>query len=234
MEEGDIVIGKVEKVTNTVTFINLLDGSKGTIISSEISPGRIKFMRQFVVPNKTVVCKVLSISNGNINLSLRRVSARERREIMQKFEQEAAFNVAFRQILGNDSEKIIKNISEDYGELSKFVDEARLKEELLEKYFPKEKIPPVKKIIEKKRKKSELKQKISLKCTDEDGITKIKKVFEIKEEGKRITYISAGNFRLELIVDDFKEGKKQMQKTLEDLEKRAKENNCEFCATEEK
>mgnify|MGYP005623648253 CR=1 FL=1 len=234
MEEGDIVIGKVEKVTNTITFVNLSDGSKGTLISSEISPGRIKFLRQFVVPNKTVVCKILSISNGNINLSLRRVNSKERKEVMQKFKQESAFKVAFKQILGEDSEGIIEKILEKYENISEFVDEARSKEVILKKYIPKEKIDSIKKITEKKRKKSELKQKISIKCKEDDGVIKIKKIFEIKDENVQITYVSAGNFKLKLTVEDFKEGKKQMQKILEELEERAKKNKCEFQATEEK
>ena len=49
-----------------------------------------------------------------------------------------------------------------------------------------------------------------------------------------MSYISAGNFRLSLTVEDFKEGKKEMAKIIEDLEKRSKKNNCEFSSEEER
>jgi len=48
MEEGDLVLCKVEKVTSTVTFVRLSDGQSGTIVSSEIAPGRIKLMRHML------------------------------------------------------------------------------------------------------------------------------------------------------------------------------------------
>ena len=47
MEEGDLVLCKVEKVTNTITFVSLPSGQEGTIVSSEIAAGRIKFMRDY-------------------------------------------------------------------------------------------------------------------------------------------------------------------------------------------
>ena len=103
MEEGDIVLCKVEKVTNTITFVSMQDGSEGTIISSEIAPGRIKLMRQYVVPNKQIACKVLGIDGNNIQLSLRRVNSKEKKEVMQAFKQSQAIDVAFKQILKEDS-----------------------------------------------------------------------------------------------------------------------------------
>ena len=80
MKEEELVLCTVEKVTNTVTFVRLPDGREGTIISSEIAPGRIKFMRQYVVPNKKIVCKVLRDEGNNINLSLRRVNNKEKKD----------------------------------------------------------------------------------------------------------------------------------------------------------
>ena len=78
MEEGNLVLCTVKKVTNTITFVELSDGEEGTIVSSEIAPGRIKLMRQYVVPNKKIVCKILEISGDRISLSLRRVNSKER------------------------------------------------------------------------------------------------------------------------------------------------------------
>ena len=234
MKEEDLVLCTVKKVTNTITFVELPNGQEGTIISSEIAPGRIKLMRQYVVPNKKVVCKILNISGNNINLSLRRVNSKEKKEVMQSFKQTQAINVAFKQIFKENENKIEEKILKDYENLEDFVNSAKNEESLILKYIPKENEEAIKKVINKKRKNEELKQNINIKCLEDDGVKRIKKIFNLENENITITYISAGKFKLKLTVEDFKQGKKEMAEILEELEKRAKENNCEFYASEEK
>lgn len=234
MEEDDLVLCKVEKVTNTIISVTLQNNQEGTIVSSEIAPGRIKLMRQYVVPNKQIVCKILKIDGNRIHLSLRRVSSKEKKEVLQLFKQSQAIKVAFRQILG-DKEKLVKEkILKNFTDLTDFINSAQKDKSLIAKYIPKNKQDAIKKITEKKRKKTELKQNIKIKCIENDGIIRIKKIFALSNKNVSITYISAGNFKLKLTVKDFKQGKKEMSKIIEELEKRAKENNCEFYATEEK
>ena len=234
MQEGDLILCTVKKVTNTITSVDLPNGQKGTIVSSEIAPGRIKFMRQYVVPNKQIVCKILEISGNNIHLSLRRVTSKEKKEVMQSFKQEQAIHVAFKQILGDKLEEIETKILKDFPTLPEFIEATRSDESLITKYIPKENQEQIRKVSEKKRKSSELKQNIGIKCLSNDGVTRIKKIFDIKNRNVSITYISAGKFKLKLTVDDFKQGKKDMTEILDELEKKAKENDCEFHATEEK
>jgi len=234
MEEGDLVLCTVENVTNTVTQVRLPDGSEGTLVASEIAPGRIKHMRHHVVPNKKIVCKVLGTSGGHISLSLRRVNSKEKKEVMQKFKQSQAVEVAFKQILGDEIEKVKEKILKDYESLPDFIDAARTDEKLIEKYIPKANQEAVRKVAEKKKKSSEMKQNITIKCLEDDGVEKIKKVFDIDDDKISITYISAGKFKLKLRVDDFKKGKARMAEILEELESQAKKNSCEFSSTEEK
>ena len=234
MEEGDLVLCTVENVTNTVTQVRLPNGQEGTIVSSEIAPGRIKFMRQYVTPNKKIVCKVLELSNGHIHLSLRRVNAKEKKEVLEKWKMEQATKVAFKQILGAEGEKVKEAILKDFPDLAEFIEATKKDEKVLEKYIPKETREALKKAIEGKRKKQELKQDIKVTCLLSDGLNKIKELFRVKADNVTITYISAGNYKLKLIVDDFKQGKKQMTEILEEMEKKAKESNCEFHSSEDK
>ncbi len=234
MEEGDLMLCKVEKVTNTITFVRLPDGQEGTIISSEIAPGRIKLMRQYVVPNKQIVCKVLSFENNQIQLSLRRVNSKERKEVMQSFKQVQAINIAFKQILGDKEEEIKNNILKDFSNLTEFIASIKTDGSIILKYIPKDKQDAIKKIAEKRRGRQELRQNIKIKCLDSDGVKKIKEVLNLSDDRVLITYVSAGNFKLKLVVDDFKTGKKEMVKIIEELEKKAKNANCEFHATEVK
>ena len=234
MDEGDLVLCKVEKVTNTITSVTLQNGQEGTIISSEIAPGRIKLMRQYVVPNKQVVCKILKIDGNHIHLSLRRVSSKEKKEVLQSSKQSQAINIAFKQILGDEEKLIKEKILKDFADLTEFINSARNDESLISRYIPKNKQDAIKKIVEKKQKKTELKQNIKIKCIEDDGVRRIKKIFSLDNNQLSITYISAGNFKLKLSSENFKQGKKEMTEIIEKLEKRAKENNCEFHATEDK
>ena len=56
----------------------------------------------------------------------------------------------------------------------------------------------------------------------------------IDDKNVSVTYISAGQFKLKLVVEDFKQGKKRMAEILEGLEEKAKKHKCEFYATEDK
>lgn len=234
MKEGDLILCKVEKVTNTITLVSMPNGQEGTIISSEIAPGRIKLMRQYVVPNKQVVCKVLEAKNNHIHLSLRRVTSKEKKDVLSAFKRTQAIKVAFRQILKDRQKEISKKILENYKNLDEFTSEAKKNPSIIIKFIPSEKVEQIKKIIEKKRKNAELKLLIKIKCLEEDGIKRIKKVFDLGKENIAVQYISAGHFRLKLTVKDFKEGKKEMHELMENLEQRAKENKCELFMNEER
>jgi translation initiation factor 2 alpha subunit (eIF-2alpha) len=153
---------------------------------------------------------------------------------MQSFKQSQATNVAFKQILGEEEKDVKDKILKDFDDLADFISAARNDESLIPKYIPKDKQSAITTVAEKKRKNEELKQNIKIKCLEDDGVKKIKAIFEFDDQNISVNYISAGNFKLKLTVEDFKQGKKRMTEIIEELEKRAKENNCEFYASEAK
>ena len=233
MKEGDLVLCKVEDVTNTVTTVLLPDGRRGTIISSEIAPGRIKFMRHYVVPNKQIVCKVLSVLGNGVQLSLRRVTSKEKKEVFMKYKQEHAINLAFKQILGEGSKESEK-ILEVFGSFDKFVDEARVKREIISEYISKDKLDQFLKIIDKKKKGVEVRYGLEVKCLQDDGVSRIKKLLKFDDDKISVNYVSAGKFKLRLKVEDFKQGKKEIVEILDNLSKKSKDLDCEFSYLEEK
>lgn len=84
IEIGDILICAVEKIAGTTVFVEIEGSDKrGTIILSEIAAGRIRNLRDYVVPKKTIVCKVLRVSKDHVELSLRRVKEKEKKEILE-------------------------------------------------------------------------------------------------------------------------------------------------------
>lgn len=77
-EEGEILLCTVTKIYHHSVFITLDEYSAipGMIHISEIAPGRIRNIRDFVIEGKKVICKVLTVNKEKrqVDLSLRRVS----------------------------------------------------------------------------------------------------------------------------------------------------------------
>jgi len=82
-EFGELVIATIEKVMDYGAYAKLDEYNKqGLLHISEISNARIRRIRDYVRKNQKMVLKVIrvDIEKGHINLSLRRVTKRERIE----------------------------------------------------------------------------------------------------------------------------------------------------------
>jgi translation initiation factor 2 subunit 1 len=82
-EYGDLVIATIEKVMDYGAYANLEEYNRqGLLHISEIASGRIRKIRDYVRENQKLVLKVIrvNVEKGQINLSLRRVTKRERIE----------------------------------------------------------------------------------------------------------------------------------------------------------
>ena len=86
-EDGELVLCTVTKVQSHSVFVRLDEFDKGGMIHiSEVSPGRIRNIRDFVKEDKIIVCQVLRVSRerGYIDLSLRRVNDNQKRKKLEE------------------------------------------------------------------------------------------------------------------------------------------------------
>lgn len=231
LEVGDLVLCTVDRIVGTIVFVKInLNGKEieGNIVFSEVAPGRIRNIRDYVVPKKKIVCKILRISpNGNIDLSLRRVTQKERKEVLEEKEQEKNYMGVLKGILKEKADDTIKKISKEQ-DISSFLEEAKSKPELLEKIIGKEDSKKILDILKtQKKKKRILKRKINLTSTKPNGITLIKKILG-NFKGINIKYISAGKYNLETESEDIKTADKNMKKIIDSIEKESKKSGVEF------
>ena len=123
-EEGELLICTVTKIFGHSVFVNIEEYAKsGMIHISEISPGRIRNLRDYVVEGKKIICVVLRINKekGHIDLSLRRVSEGERRKKSESIKQE------------QKAKKLIENTAKDlHKEAKQFYED--ISEKILKKY----------------------------------------------------------------------------------------------------
>ncbi len=115
-EEGELVWCTVTSVQYHSVFCNMDEyGKTGMIHISEVSPGRIRNIRDFVKEGKKIVCKVLRINKEKeqIDLSLRRVAESQRREKVNWIKQEQKAEKLIEQF----SKKINRDFKELYQEI---------------------------------------------------------------------------------------------------------------------
>jgi len=199
-EVGEFVLCKVKEIMKTTVFVNLEKyGKTGVIPTSEIAPGRIRNIRDYVVINKKVICKVLRVdrSTGHIDLSLRRVTQKESKEEMQKYENEDIALKILKIVTKEEAEKIAQSIKKDQPFLHDFFASSIENPQMLEKYLSKENAKKVIEIIKDKikPKKIVLRAVLEISNNSSNGLSLIKEAL-LKQKDVHITYIGAPNYMI--------------------------------------
>jgi len=232
LEEGQLILCTVRDLVGTTVFVKIDNTNyEGTITFSEIAPGRIRNIRDYVVPNKKIVCQVLSIKENAIHLSFRRVKPNERKELLDKLEKENSYKAILKTVLGKENaEPIINKITEDFS-IFDFFTEIRNNPKILDKYFNKEESEKIIKILDsKKEKPKEIKQIFHLSSKSSEGINSIKKIIQESCKGStcRVNYLAAGKYSMSIIGEDFKKINNEINQTMNKIESDAKKEHCEF------
>lgn len=230
LEEGEIVLCTVDKIVGTTVFVKVNDEIEGTIVTSEIAPGRIRNLRNYVVPGKRIVCKILRISGNRVNLSLRRVKQNEKKEFLEGIKKEKSYSAILKTAVGDNFRDIVNKIKEDY-DLIEFFEDAREDAKLLEKFMGKSEAVKVQKILEaKKDKPKEINYVFKLSSHASDGITVVKRIIGDAISGSKcnVNYLAAGKYSIKIIGEDFKEIKTEVNNVMMKLEDLAKKKGCEF------
>ncbi len=241
-EVSELVMCNVKKILPHSIFVEIEEyGKEGMIHISEIAPGRIRNLRDYVKEGKKIVCKVLNIhrEKGHIDLSLRRVNQSQKIRKNEEYKQEQRAekileNVAkeLKTSIGDVYLKAGNRIIEEYGALTPcFYDvvkgkvnlkdlgaDAKVEKVLTERI--KEKIqPPSVSVI----------SKIILRSSSPEGVEDIKKVLKsMKAENVSLSYLGAPNYRLAITSSDYKEAESKLKILTESSTKLAKKCGVEI------
>jgi len=230
LEQGDIVICTVEKIIGTNVFVKIFSEGKeieGSIVLSEISPGRIRNLRDYVFPKKRIVCKVLRITpRGNIELSLRRVTQKEKKEALEKDKQEKGYISILKSILKEKTEHVIGEITKQKS-LYDFIQEAKENPKKLEKFVGKNDSQKILNILKsQKQKEISIKKEIFLSTTNPNGLELIKEI--LSREDCEIKYLGGGRYSFKTKARDLKIADNKLKEILYEIEKEAKKKGLEF------
>ncbi len=224
-EENEVVICTVKKILPHGIFVSLDEykDKEGLIHISEISPGRVRNIRDFVKEGKRIVCKILKINTerNHIDLSLRRVTQSQRinKNTSYKQEQKAEkiLEVLSKRLefsLEEAYRSIGNNLIEKYNSLYDAYEEVIANPKILSSLKLDKKVEKTfLELIQEKIKKKEVKisATITLSSPLPNGINVIKELLKkIKVNGAKIIYLGAPRYKLTLIADDYKTAEKHL------------------------
>jgi len=238
LEEGDLVLCTVDRIVGTLVFVKVHhpgETREGSIVFSEIAPGRIRNIRNYVVPKKKIACKVLRVKEGQIHLSLRRVSQEERKKVMDQYKTEKSYISIIKNFVQDDkkAQDIIDKIKEKEG-VYDFIEQSKENPGKLEELAGKDVAKKIlEKVKEQKKKVSVIKKEFYLSSTSGEGIERIKSLLDkIEKENKNIEirYLSAGRYSVKATSEEenMKKLDQRVQKVLSELQEQAKEQGMEF------
>lgn len=214
-DESEIVLCTVSKVQYHSVFVSLDEYGKrqGMLHISEVAPGRIRNIKDYVKDGKVIVCKVLKVDEkkGHVDVSLRRVSEAQRREKLEllKQQQKAEKIVDF---VAKEAKLKVEKLHADITKATDSYDtlydafnavvagELNIEDlglgvkatKLLDETIRQRITPP----------EVEIKAKVSFECHESNGVEIIKKVLveaeKVDTEHVGLHYLGAGVFALNI------------------------------------
>ncbi len=236
-EPGDLVIATIKTAMDYGAYANLDEyNRKGFLHISEISSARIRNIRDFVRENQKMVLKVLRVDTekGHIDLSLRRVTKRERIEKIKSWKKDRKGDamltaVAERAGLPRDEvyQKVGTLLEEKYGLYEGF--ENVLKEGtavLTELNVPEDLAKVVLQVAEERIriKAVTVRGVLEVRCSRPNGVKCIqdsfkeaKKSQESKDSKIEFSVIAAPKYRVEVSADNWKHAEELLDKVGENV-----------------
>ena len=231
-EGGDLVIATIENVTDYGAYAKLDEYDKrGLLHVSEISSSWIRNIRDFVREGQKVVLKVLRVDleKGHIDLSLRRVTKREKIEKIKVWKQERKAETLLRNIaekLGLSTEEVYAKagvfIEEKYGLYEGFEKAVWEGPEALTKIGVPENFAEVFAAVAEERihmKTMKVKGTLEIRCMKPNGVKLLKNAFlnaqkaeKTKDADVRFYVIAAPKYGFEVSAENYKRAEDVLQK----------------------
>lgn len=236
-EEGEIVLCTVKEIHGTTVFVDLDKyGKTGVIATSEIAPGRIRNIRDYVVPQKKIVCLVLRVdqNKGHIDLSLRRVTKKDTQEELQRHKKEKEASMILNLVLKDKAPKAIEDITKKHPSVYEVLENSKENPKVLEEFMAKDEASKILKIVSEKIKTKKIVEKVEIRITStsSDGISIIKKALDVNDV--KVSYLGAPNYMIISEDKDHKNAKKKLENALSKITDALKKSGAKVEVVEEK
>ncbi|OGD44085.1 hypothetical protein A3K79_02345 [Candidatus Bathyarchaeota archaeon RBG_13_46_16b] len=236
-EAGDLVIATIQNVTDYGAYAKLDEYDKqGLLHVSEISSAWIRNVRDFVREGQKVVLKVLRVDaeKRHIDLSLRRVTKREKIEKMESWKKERKAEALLRSVAektGMAPEEVYEKagalIEKEHGLYEGFERAVKEGTEFLTSLGVPEKLASVFVEVAQERihvPMVKVKGTVEISCAKPNGVKIIQEAFlnakksEKSRDAKlRFYVIAAPKYCIEVLADNYKRAEDVLQKVAQDV-----------------
>ncbi|MEM2995032.1 MAG: translation initiation factor IF-2 subunit alpha [Candidatus Bathyarchaeia archaeon] len=234
-EVGDLVIATVQSVADYGAYVKLDEYEKvGLLHVSEVSSSWIRNIRDFVREGQKVVLKVLRVDaeKGHIDLSLRRVTKREKIEKIMSWKRERRAEALMRNVAekaGISIEEVYEKagvpMEREYGLYEGFEKAVKEGLEVLTKIGVPEKLATVIAEVAKERihvPMVKVKGFVELRCMKPNGVEIIKEAFLNAKKSERLRdakvnfyVIAAPRYGIEVMAENYKHAEAILQRIAE-------------------
>jgi len=232
--EDELVLCTVSNIHFHSVFAKLdeYENKTGLIHISEISPGRIRNIRDYVVEAKKIVTKVLRVDkkSGHIDLSLRRVNDNQKRLKINEIKQEQKSEKIIEQVAKNNNLdpkqlyiELTEKIFKKYDDLTNCFKDVVKKETVFEKLEVNKDIADQLTEIIKVRFKEEdvvIGGLLKVRSYETDGVEIVKKALQDLEKLSKsisLTYAGGGSYKIEVTTKKYKEAEKILDKAVKKI-----------------
>jgi translation initiation factor 2 subunit 1 len=236
-EVGDLVVATIQEVTDFGAYAKLDEYDKqGLLHISEVSSSWIRNIRDFIREGQKVVLKVLRVDaeKGHIDLSLRRVTKRERIEKIMSWKRERKAETLLRSVaekMGLPLEEVLEKagapIEKEYGLYEGFEKVVKEGKTVLTKIGVPEKIAiAIAEIADERMRVPMVKVKgiVELRSMKPEGVKIIKEAFlnakkaeKSKDVKLRFYVVAAPKYAIEVMADNYKHAEAILQKVGENV-----------------
>ena len=234
-EEGDIVLCTITNIHFHSVFVSLDEYNKaGLVHISEVSPGRIRNLRDYVSEGKKIVCKVIRIdqAKGHIDLSLRRVNENQRRQKVSEMKQEQLAEsivglVAKQRKMPVEKlyDEVVDKVAKEYDALYPcFHDVAREGMKLESLGVDKKLADELTEVINQRIKETvaELKGTFTITTYEKNGVVTVKEALaeakKVDESCIALRYEGGGRYKITVVTNDVKQSQKILDSAVSAVE----------------
>jgi translation initiation factor 2 subunit 1 len=237
-EVGDLVIVTVNRITDYGAYVTIDEyGKEGLLHVSEVASSWVRNIRDFVREGQKTVLKVLRVDTekGHVDLSLRRVTKRERIEKVMAFKRARKAETLMRsagETLGLPLDDVYAKagvlIEKEFGDVYEGLERAAREgpKVLVKAGVPEELASALEKIAHEKIRLPFVKLKgvLELTCRKPDGVRCIreallaaKNVEEAKEGVVHVYAVAPPKYTIEVAAADYKQADKVLQRASEEV-----------------
>nr|EGQ39950.1 MAG: translation initiation factor 2, alpha subunit, eIF-2alpha [Candidatus Nanosalinarum sp. J07AB56] len=203
-EEGDFVVIEITEVDKNSAYAELeeYDGLNGIIHISEVARSWVDDASNEISEGEKTVAQVVDSSSETVDLSLKRVNDEEKRSAMERMQKrgkaEDYLEEAAQRTDAEDIHSKAKLLREEFGSVFHAFEVSVARQERLKEAVGKEFASAVQEVAKDNidLRQEKLEGEIELRFTQEDGASRVSKVFSDLGDGVEATYISAPEYRL--------------------------------------